>query len=78
MTEHDRAAAPDAAEKRYSTGALVDPRPTDPQFDDENEAIHRAQRACDIPFAQQPRAVWDNESGEILWIVYEGRLYHDD
>lgn len=75
---HPNDAAPDAAEKRYSTGSLVDPRPTDAQFDDENEAVIKARRDSEEMFQQQPRAVWQNEDGELLWIVYEGRLYRDD
>lgn len=62
----------------YSTGALTDPRPDDQDFIDEGEAIAQAKKDSVEMFKTQPRAVWHTEDGEILWIVYEGRLYSDE
>lgn len=65
-------------EKPYSTGALTDPRDSDLEFATESEAIKQAEKDSVEMFKTQPRAVWHTEDGEILWIVYEGRLYRDE
>lgn len=64
-------------ERPYSTGALTDPRDNDPQFASEDEAIKQGQKDSLEMFKTQPRAVWDSDDGEVLWIIYEGRLYND-
>ncbi len=56
----------------YSIGDLRHPKPTDPQFNDADTAIRAAVAASVDDWVW---AVWDNDTGEILAIVYQGIAY---
>lgn len=58
-------------DKPYSVGDPRAPRPNDPTFDTRQEAEDHAARYSRDDLA----AVWENETGEILSIAWEGVLY---
>jgi len=61
--------------KRYSTGFLIYPSATDASSDDLEESLTLASQDSMNDSLSQPRAVWNNETGEVIYIVYEGTIY---
>lgn len=58
---------------KFSVGHLEYPKEDDEQFNDELEAEAAAIKASRNDSIW---AVWDNESGEVLSIVYQEIAYH--
>jgi hypothetical protein len=59
-------------EKKYSIGRLERPQPDDEQFDD---FVDAEVKAIEESIDDAVWAVWENESGEILAIVYMQVVY---
>jgi len=56
----------------FSAGHLTSPRPDDPRF---NEYAEAEQAAVNKSVDDDVWAVWEDESGEILAIVYQGQVF---
>jgi hypothetical protein len=56
----------------FSAGHLTDPHPDDPRF---KEYADAAQVAVKRSVDDDVWAVWQDESGEILAIVYQGEVF---
>ena len=56
----------------FSAGYLTNPRPDDPRFKEYSDA---AQAAVDRSADDSVWAVWQDDSGEILAIVYQGQVF---
>ena len=56
----------------FSAGDLTNPRPEDPRFKEYAEA---EQAALDGSVEDGVWAIWQDESGEILAIVYQGQVF---
>jgi hypothetical protein len=56
----------------FSAGHLVSPRPDDPRF---KEWAQAEQVAVDRSVDDDVWAVWQDDSGEILAIVYQGQVF---
>lgn len=56
----------------FSYGVPHCPLPDDPRFNTEDEAISAAVKLNDD---DEVYAVWDDESGEILALVFAGMIY---
>jgi hypothetical protein len=56
----------------FSAGHLTSPRPDDPRF---NEYTEVEQAALDGSVDDSAWAIWQDDSGEILAIVYRGQVY---
>jgi hypothetical protein len=56
----------------FSAGHLTNPRPDDPRF---NEYAEAEQAAVDKSVDDGVWAVWQDDSGEILTIVYQGQVF---
>jgi hypothetical protein len=56
----------------FSTGTLTNPRPQDQRFDFLDEAIEAAVKGSMDDFVW---GVWNDDSGELMAIVYQGLVY---
>ncbi len=65
---------------QYSAGRLGDPQDNDPRFNVVDDAIETARRASEIDNVNFPseevRAVWRDDTGEILCLVHQGIMYY--
>jgi hypothetical protein len=59
----------------YSYGQLTSPRDDDPRFKTEDEAITAAEDASQESALDPILGVWEDETGELLHIVYQGAVY---
>lgn len=60
----------------FSYGDPDDPRPNDPRFDTEEDATAAAQAyQIQRPHDGGVLAVWEDESGEIMALVFAGYAY---
>ncbi len=56
----------------FSAGLLTDPQPGDPRFEKFDEALNAAIKGSKDDDAW---AVWEDESGEILAVVYQQQVF---
>lgn len=57
---------------RFSAGHLTDPQPGDQRFEKFDEAMNAA---CDSSKDDDVWAVWKDDSGEILAVVYQHQVF---
>ncbi|MBI5031617.1 MAG: hypothetical protein HZB51_13900 [Chloroflexi bacterium] len=57
---------------KFSAGHLTNPQPRDQRFEKFDEAMYAA---CDRSKDDDAWAVWEDESGEILAIVYQQQVF---
>lgn len=56
----------------FSAGHLITPQPSDPRFDQYSNAVNKA---IDGSVDDDVWAVWEDESGEVLAVVYQQFVY---
>jgi hypothetical protein len=59
----------------FSYGHVTWPKEDDPTFEEESEAVAAAAKASEDYATSPVFGVWDDETGELLHIVYEGWVY---
>ena len=59
----------------YNIGELMNLDPADPCFDDADAAIRAAISASADNWLQAVWAVWDDDTGKIFAIIYQGIAY---
>lgn len=59
--------------QQFSAGHLESPAPSDSRFDTKNEAVNHAVHGS---YDDSVWAVWDDENGEIIVVVYQQMVYY--